>query len=293
MLQKHTLLGATLALTLASSASAGLLVYEGFNYGLADNAAIGTNSGWQQSASNTAGTSWQFDTTSLAVPFTGATGASLPAAAGGALQIAGGSQTGFDTPAWGTLSVSSTYWYSFTLNTYGSTTGTPGSYTASPRGTFNIFANTINANNPQNGFGINIANGGALNAGSSTGGTAATGTIIATGGVYSILGRLVVDGAGAAVNTVWVNPTNVSSVISLGTGASTGSASISANTTVAAFGGRSFGSGFSNGYRIDEIRVGTDLVDVVAAPIPEPSAFAALAGLGALGFVASRRRRQA
>ncbi len=36
-----------------------------------------------------------------------------------------------------------------------------------------------------------------------------------------------------------------------------------------------------------------DMVTLSATPIPEPSAFAALAGLGALGFAASRRRRHA
>ncbi len=34
------------------------------------------------------------------------------------------------------------------------------------------------------------------------------------------------------------------------------------------------------------------LIDYTAAPIPEPSAFAALAGLGALGFASLRRRRR-
>jgi hypothetical protein len=267
-----------LALVLASPASlrAALIVYEGFNYGLADNAPIGTDFAWQQAAANPAGTAWQYGAASLTVPFD-----ALPAATGGSLQIAGGGQTGFDTPGWGTLTVGTTYWYSFTLNTYGTTAGTPGSYTSSPRGTFNIFSNTNNANNPQNGFGINIANGGALNAGASTGGTAATGTIISSGGVYSILGRLFVDGAGSATNTLWVNPADVSSEVALGTGASV-TGSIATNATEAAFGGRSFGG--STGYRVDEIRVGTAFFDVV----PEPSS-AALGLLGALGLL--RRRR--
>lgn len=265
-----------LVVALPASLRGALIVYEGFNYGLADNTPIGTNFGWQQAASNASGTAWQYGAATLTVPFD-----ALPAATGGSLQIAGGGQTGFDTPGWGTLTVGSTYWYSFTLNSYGTTAGTPGSYTSSPRGTFNIFSNTTNANNPQNGFGINIANGGALNAGASTGGTASTGTIISSGGVYSILGRLVVDGAGSATNTLWVNPADVSSVVALGTGASV-TGSIATNATQAAFGGRSFGG--STGYRVDEIRVGTAFFDVV----PEPST-AALGLLGALGLL--RRRR--
>jgi uncharacterized protein (TIGR03382 family) len=279
ILRTGTLAAATLLAIPAAHAA--LIVYEGFNYGLADNAALGNSFGWQSSAGSTGTTSWQFDTTSLAVPFTGATGATLPAATGGSLQLAGGGQTGFDTPAWGTLSTSSTYWYSFTLNTYGGTVGDPGSYTSSPRGTFNIFTNTINANNPQNGFGINISNGGVLSAGSSTGGAATTGITIATGGVYSILGRLVVDGSGGATNTVWANPTDVSSVAALGTGAST-TGSIVTNEVAASFGGRSFGG--STGYRIDEIRVGTELMNVV----PEPSA----AALGLIGLAGLLRRRR-
>lgn len=44
--------------------------------------------------------------------------------------------------------------------------------------------------------------------------------------------------------------------------------------------------GIATAYRFDEITFGT-------APIPEPSAFAALAGFGVLGFAASRRRVRA
>lgn len=42
---------------------------------------------------------------------------------------------------------------------------------------------------------------------------------------------------------------------------------------------------------VDGIRIGNSYADV--APIPEPSSFAALAGLGALGLVGLRRRRRA
>jgi hypothetical protein len=56
--------------------------------------------------------------------------------------------------------------------------------------------------------------------------------------------------------------------------------------------GHLLAAGFSSGQAAyDEIRIGTTFADV--SPIPEPSSFAALAGLGVLGLVASRRRRQA
>ena len=42
---------------------------------------------------------------------------------------------------------------------------------------------------------------------------------------------------------------------------------------------------------IDEIRFGSTVNDVTTSPIPEPSTFAAFAGLAALGLAASRRRR--
>jgi hypothetical protein len=42
----------------------------------------------------------------------------------------------------------------------------------------------------------------------------------------------------------------------------------------------------------DEIRWGTSIGDIAMAPIPEPSAFAALVGLGALGIVGMSRRRR-
>lgn len=282
-MKKQKFLAIASLLVVANSASAALIAYEGFDYGFADNAALGNNLGWQSSATSTGTTSWQFDTSSLPVPHAGSTGSSLPAATGGSLQIAGGSQTGFDTPGWGTLTVGTTYWYSFSLETYGTTAGTPGSYTSSPRGTFNIFTNTINTNNTQNGFGINISNGGALNSSSSAGANASTGITIATGSVYSILGRLVVDAAGNGSHTVWANPTDVTNVAALGAGATT-SGSVLTNNVRATFGGRSFGG--STGYRVDEIRVGTELIDVVA--IPEPST--ALLVL-ATPLLALRRRR--
>jgi hypothetical protein len=55
------------------------------------------------------------------------------------------------------------------------------------------------------------------------------------------------------------------------------------------FTGLGLRTGSAQTMRVDEIRLGTTWSQVAA--IPEPSAFAALAGLGALGLAATRRRR--
>jgi hypothetical protein len=80
-----------------------------------------------------------------------------------------------------------------------------------------------------------------------------------------------------------------------GTDLSVSSAAWSAtglNTADARFRSLSFYSGSAGGATsLDEIRFGTSYADVTPGAIPEPSAFAALAGLAALGLTATRRRR--
>jgi hypothetical protein len=128
------------------------------------------------------------------------------------------------------------------------------------------------------------------------GGTAATYT---QGQANFVLGRFVYSAASNDQLQVWINPTagqlttfSTSGLLAdLGTNTSTVSAT-TANITFTTTSGvylRSGGTATSN-WTGDELRVGTSFLDVVAA-VPEPSAAAALAGLGALGVAVLRRRR--
>lgn len=97
------------------------------------------------------------------------------------------------------------------------------------------------------------------------------------------------DGDSYTSTTVWLNPT----------AADFGNASISATSTNAAGGADGFrGVVFRTNalgddiYAYDDLRVGATWDSVLAAsPIPEPSAAASLAGLGALGLSVFARRR--
>jgi hypothetical protein len=91
---------------------------------------------------------------------------------------------------------------------------------------------------------------------------------------------------------LWLNPSPGSLG---GSDLSVASASWSAlnlTTEQARFRSISFYSGSAaNATSLDEIRLGLTFADVTPA-IPEPSSFAALAGLGVLGMAATRRRRR-
>jgi hypothetical protein len=95
--------------------------------------------------------------------------------------------------------------------------------------------------------------------------------------------------------TIWINPTSFtdeSSMIgSLGTGRTS---TVAATGAVVRDDGILFRTTISptgNWFQVDDIRVADDFAGLDLVAVPEPSAFAALAGLGALGFAASRRRR--
>nr|MCU0793809.1 PEP-CTERM sorting domain-containing protein [Opitutaceae bacterium] len=98
------------------------------------------------------------------------------------------------------------------------------------------------------------------------------------------------DVNGAAIN--FDNAQNYSWVLASTTGGVTGFSSADFQINVAALNGT---AGFSNALNSGTFElgvVGNDLVLNYAAAIPEPSAFAALAGVAALGFVGGRRRRR-
>ena len=91
--------------------------------------------------------------------------------------------------------------------------------------------------------------------------------------------------------TLYINPTDLTSEASL-----TPYLVIDHNDFGALTGFRMFGGTTASGFTasavlFDEIRFGNDYLDVTGAAIPEPSAFAALAGLAGLALAASRRRR--
>ena len=119
--------------------------------------------------------------------------------------------------------------------------------------------------------------------------------VIVTDSVYFLVARLSKDGSATLASAydrleLWVNPTSTS----------IGAATISSDAPI----GASFTGGIANfglttlstaaDLQWDNLRVGTlraDVVDVYATSIPEPSSFAALAGLAGLGLAAARRRR--
>ncbi len=151
-------------------------------------------------------------------------------------------------------------------------------------GQLNLFSDTF-ATRARVGFGINGANffykldgasGAPINV-SVAGATNAPTLLVAkfdvTNGLFSM----------------WANPT-------LGGANPTGGTSVASNVAFtrsgATFAGDVSFAGLSanwGGVQLDEVRLGTSFADVT--PIPEPSTYAALAGLGVLGLAAVRRRR--
>ncbi len=277
MFPKRTLLGAALAAALTSSASAALIAYEGFNYTEANGTTLtGLNggTGWDEAYPTVEGTNRLAD----GLSFTG----HLPSIGKGYERLASATLTS-NGRNWETALSNGTIWYSFLVNPVLSGRGTLGVVqgASSNQNGFGIrfepnatTATTLrfNANTPaQNpGTDINFANGYGL--------------------TYLVVGKLTIDTAASTRNDIWVyqNGQTVPTLTNASVGMSFSSAVTGAS--IPAFYGRSFGNP-NAAIVFDEIRIGTTFADVSA--IPEPSTFAALAGLGALGLVASRRRRQA
>jgi hypothetical protein len=115
-----------------------------------------------------------------------------------------------------------------------------------------------------------------------------------------VLGRFVNSTSGNDTLDLWINPSSAAldayavsgNLADLGA-PNTGMVATVANITFGTNSGIYLRSGntATTNWTFDELRIGTDFADVVGAPIPEPSAAAVLAGLGALVAVVSRRRR--
>jgi hypothetical protein len=285
MLQKRTLLVAALAASLTSSASATLIAYEGFNYAQANGTSITSlngGTGWDEAYPAVEGTIRLAD----GLSFTGhlaSEGKSADRNTGNATMSANGRN-------WESALASGTYWYSFIMQPTATAS-------ANSRGTFGILQGS--ATN-QNGFGIRFdftgtAGPGAtltINANTPVQSPGTNITFASGWGVnYLVIGRLTVNTAANTTNDVWAfqnGATLPTSVGGLGAVMSTSTAS-STGVNPAMY-GRAFGN--STPTLFDEIRIGTTFADVASA-IPEPSSAAALAGLGALGLIATSRRRRA
>jgi len=290
----------TLGVLAVSPASATLLTYEGFDYTASANVTAQTGgSGWRTPVASfpwgTAGTTGTvaasgltytginagytaFAPTGLAGNYGGAfqnqrllaidTGGVYATAGlrGSANYIGGSTVTG---TLWGSFLVGASLWGTGSgpqmLFNLGSTAGT---------GT--------QASIRQGGAGgdIQLLDGGG-------GGIGATGSILtsslSTTNPNLIVFRIEFNGASNDTMSVWLNPTAATDTASIST---TTQANFVLNQPV-------LRSVNANGNLVfDEIRFGTTFADVVPMAIPEPSAFAALAGLGALGLAAVRRRRR-
>jgi len=109
----------------------------------------------------------------------------------------------------------------------------------------------------------------------------------ATGTTYFV--AFTYDSTGTSPTTFYINPTGLglddepSDALAIASFGGT-------NYGMSGIGQVSFFSGDNSLFTIDDIRVGTTWASV--SPIPEPSAFASLAGISVLGLAALRRRRR-
>ena len=289
MLPKRTLLGAALAATLASSASAALIAYEGFDYSESVGTSItGLNggTGWDEAYPAPGGG------TLLLANGLAYSGTNALATVGKSVNFVANSNmsTGRDWADSTSAVASGTYYYSFQIDPV-----------AAARGTL-IIMKTTGSGDGQNGFGIRLDN----NAGNPQfkawsphqAGGANIDFAGGYGSTYFVVGKITIVQSGTSTNSIAVfnstgtipltEPTFASSVSRAWVDAA--AASTQGDTLRTTLSGRAFSN--NTGYRIDEIRIGETYADVASA-IPEPSSFAALAGLGALGFIATRRRQQA
>lgn len=166
--------------------------------------------------------------------------------------------------------------FSFGLLTNGATTGNNSVFYAQ----FETSSNAANAlvsfkTRPTSGYMANPASG------ATTLGSTATATRASLTGTFNYTLELIKDSTG---NLFDISLKQGSTVLLSQNDTDLGSV---AGTTIGGLGFRNFGSGSSQQF----VTSGLTLDNVTVSVIPEPSSIALLAGLGALGAVACRRRR--
>jgi hypothetical protein len=273
---KKLITSLALGVAFAASASAAVIINEQFNNGLADNATIiGSNgsSGTPWAVSG-ASTNALFDTTSLSGTGPWAT------TSGGAMQLQ--VSTALNQQAYAVDNTGDRYFSLLFRND--DTDGFSGA-----RILFEAFGSS------GEGYGVNIdfnSTTGNLAIFSRAGGSNFNAVSVASStlgvtNTFLIVGKFVATGNGTT--TIWINPTSFTDDAALT------SSSVGSSTTIAAVAFvRDDGVAFRSVgavYTVDSLMLGNNLADVIPSAVPEPSAFAALAGLGALGFAALRRRR--
>lgn len=111
-------------------------------------------------------------------------------------------------------------------------------------------------------------------------------TFLVVGKVEFNINSTVVDAI-----TLYLNPGNLTNESSLTPYMYLDHVDIGGITGFRMFAGATNGGFNASAAQFDEIRFGTNYLAVTGAAVPEPSAFAALAGLAGLAFAATRRRR--
>jgi hypothetical protein len=298
-----------LGVTLTSAASATVLLSESFNYPNDTTSLAGANDGIVAPTGLTPSGTWTptyqtgsgltFNTTGLSTSLISGTGGAANVTNSTALGGTGSGRT-FDPSVVGTAN-GTVYWGRI-LFSFGA--GLPGESIADPTiGIGNTQGDAIrlfsNAGNNGIGFEMFQSGGSAFtratigNGGSSTT-SRDNGTAIefSDSAVQLAVFKITFSDAGNDQIDLWLNPISLASEVALGASQSVVSTTAVLHTTGSIVFRRDNNS--STPWVADEFVLGNSFADIaIASAVPEPSSFAALAGLGVLGFVASRRRRQA
>lgn len=308
---KHSVLLGALLLA-APSLQATLLVYEGFNYGLADNATIhnaaGTGTGTQGNwtVTNVTGSSSVYQTTGLSF------GSNFLTSAGGAFKQSSTWSTANTNQTTATLrldtTTTGTLWSSYlvsytTISTSNGGFARQGVSTDTAGTTVNLLSQV---------YSNTLASDRKLGSGYDATPTASSNTAFATGTNYLFISSFTNVGTALSAGTTGVATTWVFTQTGYDNWVTVGGSSQSALDTYAfkkmadaavtsgTYGFDSVGyltfqtnSPDQGGHNFtaiyDELRYGTELSDVVSA-VPEPSTYAAIFGTLTLATAAFRRR---